>query len=157
MKYFLAIVLILVATTAYFIFRPEETFVVENVEVVENNKDMQIGEAMAPTPSDEDQRYLAIQQKYQRLEKSRRNLEQRLSRMKAVLWGMEFSPEQGRSITEQLQSGYALLKNRKLLGAYRSEEEIDEDLLKVEFIYQQIKETEQMVREMKESQQPPMQ
>jgi len=63
--------------------------------------------------------------------------------MKAILWGMEFSPEQGRRITEQLQTAYALLKNKKLLGAYRSEQEIDDDLLQVDFTYQKIIETEQ--------------
>lgn len=117
---------------------------------------MSTGKQTSPVteaPDPEAERRAAMQAEYEALEKARRNLERRLGRMKAVLWGQKFTPEKNREITETLQSGYALLKNKKLLGAYRSLEEIKTERGQTEYIYEAIRALETEIKARKAQQQ----
>lgn len=153
MKYFLAIIAVLIILTVYFIFRPGVEYRVQNIEKVQDTPVETPASPVIETPDPEAERRAAMQAEYEALEKARRNLEQRLGRMKAVLWGQKFTPEKNREITETLQSGYALLKNKKLLGAYHSLEEIKTERGHTEFIFGEIKALEAEIKARKTRQQ----
>jgi len=46
----------------------------------------------------------------------------------------------------------ALLKNKKLLGAYRELDQLEDELGQVDFVYQALKKIEQQIREIKNKQ-----
>ena len=154
MQYMLVLVLVLLTATVYFVTRPDPEY-----RVGSTLPDVPIAQEKSTDPapetadSEEEQRRAAMQAEFEALKTARRNLESRLNRLKVVLYGVALPAEERNTINATMKNGYRLLKNKKLLGAYRSVEEIDEEILKTEFTYQQIVELEQMVREMKKNQQ----
>ena len=154
MKYILVVVFILIVTTLYFVFgndtqfhagKPEQVM----TEPVQEQPVMQ--ENDTTTGTDDDARYQAMQAEFEKLEKARRNLERKLSRLKALLWDMEFPAEKSIAIKEQMQSGYALLKNKKLLGAYRELDDIKKESSEIEFVYNNLNTIEEEIREIKKN------
>ena len=75
-----------------------------------------------------------MEAEFEKLKLARRNLESRLSRLKAIMWGKKISREEGDAINEQMKNGYALLKYQKLMGAYTDAEQISVELARIEFI-----------------------
>ena len=55
--------------------------------------------------------------------------------------------DQARAITEQMQQGYAILKNPDMLGAFHDAQEIRKELAKVERMSQKLKSVEDRVQE----------
>ncbi len=157
MKYILAIVLLLVIGTIIFVMAPERTF--EAGKPSETSAIEQESESISTTDTAEmvaaDQRHTAMLAEYEKLEKARRNLDRQLARLKAILWGVMLPREQAAEITEQMKTGYALLKNKRLLGAYYNLSEITSELGQVRFIYNKLKDIEQTVREIKEQNKKP--
>lgn len=68
---------------------------------------------------------------YAELEQARDTVRRQLGRLKSRTWKLRVSPEQARVITEQMQQGYAILKNPPMLGAFSSVDEIRQELAKV--------------------------
>ena len=138
MKYVLLIVLALVTGTVVFVFGwfgSDSKNVVVSAPVVETEA--------VPVVMDEDEiaeerRYVAIQAEYKKLEKARRNLDRRLARIKGVMWNVEFPAEQAREIVSKIRKGYALLKTKKLLGAFTGLESISDELARVEYVHQNL-------------------
>jgi len=138
MKYVLLIVLALVTGTVVFVFGwfgSDSKNVVVSAPAVDT-------EAI-PVVVDEDEiaeekRYAAILAEYKKLEKARRNLDRRLARIKGVMWNVELPAEQAREIVSKIRKGYALLKTKKLLGAFTGLESISDELARVEYVHQNL-------------------
>ncbi len=138
MKYVLLIVLALMIATVAFVFGwfgSDSKNVVVNVPVVETQI---VNEAMDENEIAEEERYVAILAEYKKLEKARRNLDRRLARIKGVMWNVELPAEQAEEIVSKIRKGYALLKSKKLLGAFSGLESISDELARVEYVHQNL-------------------
>ena len=154
MKYILIVVFLLIIATLYFVFIPEQAHIAGKPDSpVQENIQQETSEASSEpeSKSEEELRREAMHETFEKLEKARRDLERKLSRLKALLWGLEFPAEKSEAIREQMQTGYALLKNKKLLGAYRDLEHLKEDLDQIGFVYQSLVQLEEEVRKIKDS------
>lgn len=148
MKYILAIVLLLIFGTLVFIFSPDKTFEAGKREIVPGTVQDEANEIELPA-SAEDVRYEAMQMEYEKLEKSRRNMDRKLARLKAILWDVKLPAEQAAEIKKEMQNGYALLKNKKMLGAYFELSQIVTENEQINFVYNNLEIIEQRLRELK--------
>jgi len=152
-KYILGMVLVIVAGTVVFLVQPRPTFkagkpVPESPEPVAEFAEPPMADDLDEAMLDE--RRLAMEAEYEKLTRARRDLEQRLNRLKVLLWNVELPRAQSAAITEQMQNSYALLKNRRMLGAYSGPQEISEELARLEYAYENldwIEETARLARE----------
>ncbi len=138
MKYVLLIVLALMIVTVAFVFGwfgSDSKNIVVNVPVVETET---VDQAMVENELAEEERYAAILAEYKKLEKARRNLDRRLARIKGVMWNVELPADQAEEIVSKVRKGYALLKTKKLLGAFSGLESISEELARVEYTNQEL-------------------
>ena len=138
MKYVLLIVLALLIATVAFVFGwfgSDSKNVVVSVPVVETET---VDQAMVENELAEEERYAAILAEYKKLEKARRNLDRRLARIKGVMWNVELPADQAEKIVSKVRKGYALLKTKKLLGAFSGLESISEELARVEYANQEL-------------------
>ena len=138
MKYVLLIVIALVIGTVVFVFGwfgSDNRIVVVTEPVVETQT---VNEVMDEDQIAEEERYAAILAEYKKLEKARRNLDRRLARIKAVMWNVKLPAEQAEEIVAKIRKGYALLKSKKLLGAFSGLQAISDELGRVEFAYQNL-------------------
>lgn len=87
-----------------------------------------------------DEEYETRVQKYKVLEKSRRNLDRSLSRLKAFLWKVKLPREEAEEINSELISAYGLLTNKKLMGAFSSLEAMEDEIKKVNYSHNKTKE-----------------
>ena len=153
MKYILGIVLLLIVATVYFITRPQPEFEVDVATAVpqtgEAKKDAEQLQQEAEEKALEQKRQV-MQAEFEKLKKARRNLESRLGRLKAVLWGVEMPKEKSDAITNEMKNGYLLLKNKKLMGAYPDVEAITDEYNRVEYINEYLKKFEDDYREKRE-------
>ena len=138
MKYVLLIVLALTIATVAFVFGwfgSDSKNVVVSVPVAETQT---VNEAADENELAEEERYAAILAEYKKLEKARRNLDRRLARIKGVMWNVKLPAEQAEEIVSKVRKGYALLKSKKLLGAFSGLESISDELARVEYAYQNL-------------------
>jgi len=145
-KYVLLIVLTLMIATVAFVFGwfgSDSKNVVVSVPVVETQT---VDEEMDENEIAEEERYAAILAEYKKLEKARRNLDRRLARIKGVMWNVELPADQAEEMVSKVRKGYALLKSKKLLGAFSGLESISDELARVDYVYQDL---EGVVKEIK--------
>jgi len=138
MKYVLLIVIALVIGTVAFVFGwfgSDRDNLVVSAPVIETET---TDEIMDASEIAEEERYAAILAEYKKLEKARRNLDRRLARIKAVMWNVELPAEKAEEIVSKIRKGYALLKSKKLLGAFSGLQAISDELARVEFAYQNL-------------------
>lgn len=138
MKYVLLIVLALVTGTVVFVFGwfgSDSKNVVVSAPVIETEA---VQVVMDEDEIAEEKRYVAIQAEYKKLEKARRNLDRRLARIKGIMWNVKFPAEQAREIVSKIRKGYALLKTKKLLGAFTGLESVSDELARVEYVHQNL-------------------
>lgn len=138
MKYVLLIVLALVTGTVVFVFGwfgSDSKNVVVSAPVIETEA---VQVVMDEDEIAEEKRYVAILAEYKKLEKARRNLDRRLARIKGIMWNVEFPAEQAREIVSKIRKGYALLKTKKLLGAFTGLESVSDELARVEYVHQNL-------------------
>jgi len=138
MKYVLLIVLALMIATVAFVFGwfgSDSKNVVVSVPVAETQT---VNEAADENELAEEERYAAILAEYKKLEKARRNLDRKLARIKGVMWNVKLPAEQAGEIVSKVRKGYALLKSKKLLGAFSGLESISEELARVEYSNQEL-------------------
>ncbi len=84
--------------------------------------------------------------RYKELEKSRRNLDRSLSRLKAFLWNVKLPREEANEINTELLSAYGLLQNKKLMGAFTSLEAMEDELKKVNYSHNKAKEIIEQIK-----------
>lgn len=109
-------------------------------------------EASAESAIEIDAEDLLRQQKvetYAKLEKARRNLDRVVARFKAYSWNKKLPREKAEAINKELLNAHGLLKNKKLLGAFKDLEEIQNELNKVQYSYSQIKGFIKYIKEIK--------
>ncbi|SMN11060.1 hypothetical protein SPBRAN_1275 [uncultured Candidatus Thioglobus sp.] len=75
-----------------------------------------------------------MQAEYKQVEKARRNMERRLADIKALMWGLELPTEQAKQIIRTIKKGYALLKFKKLFGAFSGVTGIRDELEQIMYI-----------------------
>lgn len=147
MKYILGIVFIMIVATVIFIFRPPPTH--------EAGKGTPAPEEVTPpveTAAPEESqaqaelRRAAMQKEFDELALARRNLEQKLNKLKVVLWDVKLPRAESEAITATMQKSYAMLKNPKLLGAFSSVDQISTELARVKYQYAQLQEIEDKYR-----------
>ena len=92
-------------------------------------------------------RIAAMRAAYAELEQARDTVRLQLGRLKSRTWKLQVSPDQARAITEQMQQGYAVLKNPPMLGAFSSAGEIRRELAKVTRIADKLSALETTVKE----------
>ena len=141
MKYILAIVFLLIVATIIFITRPHPTY--------EAGKIVSVPEAITPpvatVPQEQqqaDQRRAAMQAEFDNLARARRDLDQKLSKLKVVLWELKLPRAESDVITETMKNSYAMLKNPRMLGAYSGVDEISAELGRIRYLHQQLQEIE---------------
>ena len=150
MKYVLLIVLALVIGTLAFVFG---WFGIDSKTVVVSTPVVETGVAEEPDSEAmiaEEERYAEIKAEYKKLEKARRNLDRRLARIKAVMWNVELPAEQAEEIVNKVRKGYALLKSKKLLGAFSGLESISDELVRVEYAYKELEGVVEEIRAIKQ-------
>ncbi len=133
MKYVLFIVFALILGTMAFVFGwfgSDSQTVIVKAPAVETEI---VNEVNDEDTVAEEERYAAILVEYKKLEKARRNLDRRLARIKAVMWNVELPAEQAEEIVSKIRKGYALLKMKKLLGAFSGLQSISDELARVEY------------------------
>ena len=147
MKYILAIVSLLIVATIIFIIRPQPDYeagktgsVPATTTTVEENT------AEGPEQIQADQRRAAMQAEFDQLARARRDLDQKLNKLKVVLWDLQLPKAEGDAITAKMQNSYAMLRNPKMLGAYSGVEEISTELARVKYLYTQLQEIEDKYR-----------
>jgi len=135
----------MIATVAFVFgwFGSDSKNVVVSVPVVETQT---VDEEMDENEVAEEERYAAILAEYKKLEKARRNLDRRLARIKGVMWNVELPADQAEEMVSKVRKGYALLKSKKLLGAFSGLESISDELARVDYVYQDL---EGVVKEIK--------
>jgi len=138
--------LLLIAATVYFVTRPQLEYEVGNVRTDAETVEEIQEEMLDPEVVQSAERRAIMEAEFEKLKLARRNLESRLNRLKAIMWGKEISREETETINEQMKNGYALLKFQKLMGAYTGAEQISAELAQVEFINNFLKEVEEKLR-----------
>lgn len=146
MKYILIITLLLISATVYFITRPEPEYTVRNVTKATEETGVVEAPVVDPETAKMAERRAMMLAEFEKLKTARRNLESRLNRLKAVFWGTEVSREEAEAINEQMKNGYALLKNQKLVGSYSGVDQISDELARVEYINNYLREIEEKQR-----------
>ena len=146
MKYILLITLLLIAATVFFVTRPQPEFEMVNISKVTGSAEEAEEIVIDPETVRIAERRAVMEAEFEKLKVARRNLESRLNRLKAIMWGTEVSREEGEAINEQMKNGFALLKHQKLMGAYTGVEQISDELARVEFINNYLREIEERQR-----------
>jgi hypothetical protein len=146
LKYILLITLLLIAVTVFFVTRPQPEFEMVNISKVTESAEETEEIVIDPETARIAERRVAMEAEFEKLKVARRNLESRLNRLKAIMWGTEINREEAEAINEQMKNGYALLKHQKLVGAYPGVEQISDELARVEFINKYLREIEEKQR-----------
>ena len=99
-------------------------------------------------PSD-DEKIKLMTAEYEILEKERKNLKRRLSRLKHDMWGQKFAPETAKKMSEIMLSSHKLIKNPDMLGAFASVKEIQDEIVKIKFAESSIEQVSEFIEENK--------
>ena len=97
--------------------------------------------------SGNEKRVAAMRAEYARLEQARDTVRLQLGRLNSRIWKLQVSPEQARTIRDQMRQGYAMLKNPPMLGAFSSAGEIRKELAKVTRLADKLSALETTVQE----------
>lgn len=100
------------------------------------------------TPSD-DEKIMLMTAEYEILEKERKNLKRRLSRLKHDMWGLKFAPETAKKMSEIMLNSHKLIKNPDMLGAFSSVKGIQDEIAKIKFAESSIEQVSELIEENK--------
>tara|TARA_R110000782_G_scaffold86887_5_gene168323 strand:- start:2834 stop:3334 length:501 start_codon:yes stop_codon:yes gene_type:complete len=101
-------------------------------------------------PSD-DEKIKLMTAEYEILEKERKNLKRRLSRLKHDMWGQKFAPETAKKMSEIMLSSHKLIKNPDMLGAFSNVKGIQDEIAKIKFAESSIEQVSELIEENKKS------
>ena len=102
------------------------------------------------TPSD-DEKVKLMTAEYEILDKERKILKRRLSRLKHDMWGLKFVPEDAKKMSEIMLNAHKLLRNPYMLGAFSNVEGIQNEIAKIKFAEKSIDQVSAMIDENKKS------
>lgn len=148
MKKTLIILLLGIFIVAGYIFSHQDADlpVEESVPVVAQNV-----EEEKETEVTEESNLQKMQGKYASLKEARKELKLTLSRLASRLRKAEFSPEQAADIGKLMRKANYALKNPKLLGAFSSVDQIEQELEKVQSLQHNLQEVRLLLDEMREN------
>ena len=142
---FISLSILIIALCVYF-FMPQSSLEIDSETVTDKTQQpaVEVSAESANTDaqqlSEEDLLYQKKQDTYADLEKARRNLDRVVARIKAYSWNKRIPKEKAEAINSELLNAHGLLKNKKLLGAFKDLESIENELNKVQYSYSEIKE-----------------
>ena len=147
MKYIMAMVFLLVVATTIFIIRPQPGYEAGKTgSVPATTTSVEEKTAEDPEQIQADQRRAAMQTEFEQLARARRDLNQKLNKLKVVLWDLKLPKAESDAITETMKNSYAMLKNPKMLGAYSGVEDISTELARIKYLYARLQEIENKYR-----------
>ena len=147
MKYIMAIVFLLVVATVIFVIRPQPGYEAGKTgPVPAATNSVEVIPAEDPEQIQADQRRADMEAEFDQLARARRDLDQKLNKLKVVLWDLKLPRAEGDAITETLKNGYAMLKNPNMLGAYSGVDDISTELARVKYLYAQLQQIEDKYR-----------
>lgn len=114
-----------------------------------NNRDVILSSDLN-TPSD-DEKIKLMTAEYEILEKERKKLKRRLSRLKHDMWGQKFAPETAKKMSEIMLNSHKLIKNPDMLGAFSSVKGIQDEIAKIKFAESAIEQVSELIEENKKS------
>lgn len=103
------------------------------------------GDVVPQTEQEKESPLQKMQEKYVVLKEARRELKLTLSRLGSRLRKTEFSPDKATEISRLMSRANYSLKNPRLLGAFSSEEEIDQELEKVQSLQNKLHEIRKLL------------
>lgn len=145
----LLITLVLItAGLLYLFFDPDSSVTVEQEETeLKEPVDATTAALQEQAIAADRKRRAAMRSAYAELEQARNDVRLQLGKLKSRLWKIETSPDQVRAIREQMQKGYATLKNPPMLGAFSSVDEIRQELARVTVLSNRLAALETTVQE----------
>ena len=93
-----------------------------------------VGQAPGQDLSADKKRRARMRAEYAELEQARDTVRRQLGNLRSRVWKLQLPPDQARVITEQMQRGYAVLKNPPLLGAFSSVGDISKETTRIKAI-----------------------
>ncbi len=153
---FISLIILIIVLCGYF-FMPQGNDELE-IEISNIKQDIAVVEAKSASDKssadESESEDLSYQQKvdtYQQLEKSRRNLDRVVARIKALSWKKNLPREKAEAINKELLNAHGLLKNKKLLGAFKDLEAIQDELNKVQYSHGQISDYVKYIKSLKDT------
>jgi hypothetical protein len=123
-------------------------------EQANNSKDVTIENGGSPVklnaPSD-DEKISLMTAEYEILERERKNLKRRLSRLKHDMWGLKFDPEKAKEMSGIMMNAHKLIKNVDMLGAFSNVKGIQDEIAKIRFAEKSVEQVREMIEENKKS------
>ena len=96
------------------------------------------------TPSD-DEKVKLMTAEYEILDKERKILKRRLSRLKHDMWGLKFVQEDAKKMSEIMLNAHKLIRNPYMLGAFSNVEGIQNEIAKIKFAEKSIDQVRVMI------------
>ena len=132
------IVFILIAAGTGYLFLSPDQALKGDQEAQVGAKSQEEAPSAGQTPeqdlSADKKRIARMRAEYAELEQARDTVRRQLGKLRTRLWKLQLPPEQARVITEQMQRGYAVLKNPPLLGAFSSVGDISKETTRIKAI-----------------------
>ena len=148
----LLVVLLIVAAVYYFSLNtPGTTPQVESPHI----QSVETLTSVNPQPVNEaDQKLLQMETRYAALTDARKKMKLRLGRLSSRLRRVEFAPDQAKVISEQMLRANYLLKNPRLLGAFSSVDDIQQEIDQLSDVNRKLDDIKQMLDEKREKNSP---
>ncbi len=105
-----------------------------------------------PIVDEQEVRRQLMHSKFSDLKEIRKKIKMRVSRLSSRLRRSEFPPEQARTISQDMRQAGYLLKNPKLLGAFSSPEEIEQEFIQLSDVNVKLDSIKQVLDEKKNKQ-----
>ena len=151
-KITLPLFILIAGTTAYLLFDSSETMdrgegITATAPVEKAVPPVQRDAGENGQLSEKEKRITAMRSEYARLEQARDTVRKQLAKLRSRLWKLQLTADQARTIREQMQRGYTVLKSPPMLGAFHDAREIRKELARVERISHKLKSVEDSVQQ----------
>lgn len=148
----LLVVLLIVAAVYYFSLNTPGT--APQVESPHNQSDETLTSVKPQPVNEADQKLLQMETRYAALTDARKKMKLRLGRLSSRLRRVEFAPDQAKVISEQMLRANYLLKNPRLLGAFSSVDDIQQEIDQLSDVNRKLDDIKQMLDEKREKNSP---
>jgi hypothetical protein len=102
-------------------------------------------------PPSDDEKVKLMTAEYEILDKERKSLKRRLSRLKHEMWGLKFAPDKAKKISEIMLGSHKLIRNPDMLGAFSSVKGIQDEIAKIKFAGKSVEQVSEMIEENKKN------
>lgn len=147
-RFLLLLVIVVVAVALAFISLPEDPGRMETpapipeTPITADKDEDETTEQQSAVETERDARLAAMKELYADLERERRNLRQRLNKVRYYLAEADLADTRAEKVQEELDSANRLLINPPLLGAFRGVDGIQQELDRIARINERLDEIE---------------